>query len=59
MMSPICARAQAPQLWYWLTGVCPVRHTSVDHYGLLLGRVIVLRPWRRTPTAKMMLFIGT
>jgi hypothetical protein len=41
-MAPICAREQAPQIWYRLTGVRLVRHTSVDHCGRLLGRVSVL-----------------
>ncbi len=41
-MSPIGARAQATKLWYQLTGVRLVRHTSVDRRGLLLGRVSVL-----------------
>ena len=41
-MAPICARAQATKLWYRLTGVRLVRHTSVDRRRLLLGRVSVL-----------------
>ncbi len=40
--APICARAHATQLWYLLTGVCLVRHTSVD----LRGDVDSLGPCR-------------
>jgi len=39
MTASICARAHATVRWYRLTGVRLVRHTSVDHRGLLLSRV--------------------
>jgi hypothetical protein len=41
-MAPICESAQATKLWYRLTGVRLVRHTSVDRRRQLLGRVSVL-----------------